>query len=624
MIAENALWHKDFVGALVNGDATRHTAGTAQCGGETILGSGAPRPLFGPVAGSCRSHSCLRRTMPERFRPVSGPRPPGPGPAPVHVPWPRPSPAHLSPAIPSPPHLSPAIPVHAVIRAYQAAGGGGAYLGTTSDGWVWGGAEHGALVLGPPRSGKSTAIVVPSVVAAPGPVVCTSTKPDIASVTAPLRQRLGPCLVFDPSGTVPPIRGVQRLHWSPVTACHDWDTALIMAASMVDTARRVAGTGVFDGGHWTERAGALLAPLLHAAAVDGDTMETVLQWVDGHQAGPALGILDSAGAEVAGNLLAGIAATDGREQSGIWSTASGTLRAYRSHGALATTASPDFDAAALVEAGATIYVCASARHQAAAAPLVVGLLTEIRAAVYGRAAAWEAAGRPFGTGGAPVLFALDEVANIAPIPDLPSMVSEAGGQGLTVLACLQDLSQARRRWGPDADGFLSLFGNTVILPGIGDVHTLQAVSTLVGDRDVVQRSVTTPVATRRPWLAALAEQALLGRGARQTDDRRPSATLGTARRRRLPVDAIAQGREGAALVLDRCNQARWINLTPWYRTEPWRSAIEAGRERTPGDGQALAPSAERAPAPGVDHERAPAPGAARERAGTAETTGIEW
>ena len=107
------------------------------------------------------------------------------------------------------------------------------------------------------------------------------------------------------------------------------------------------------------------------------------------------------------------------------------------------------------------------------APLIVGLLTEIRDAAYERAR--QTTSLP------PVLFALDEVANIAPLPDLPSIVSEGAGQGLLTLACLQDLSQARSRWGAEAEGFLSLFGTTVVLPGIADMATLDALSTLSGD-----------------------------------------------------------------------------------------------------------------------------------------------
>ena len=101
--------------------------------------------------------------------------------------------------------------------------------------------------------------------------------------------------------------------------------------------------------HWTERAEALLAPALHAAALDDASLETVLSWVDRRNAATALGILDRNGATRPGDLLAGIAATDPREQSGIWSTASGVLAAYRSEAALATTVSPDFDAGAFCD-----------------------------------------------------------------------------------------------------------------------------------------------------------------------------------------------------------------------------------------------------------------------------------
>ena len=103
-----------------------------------------------------------------------------------------------------------------------------------------------------------------------------------------------------------------------------------------------------------------------------------------------------------------------------------------------------------------MYICSAGRRQRQFAPLVVGAVGDVRDATYER--------ERRGHGGPPTLLALDEVANIAPIPDLPAMLSEGAGQGLLVLACLQDLSQARGRWGRAADGFLSLFGTTVVLP----------------------------------------------------------------------------------------------------------------------------------------------------------------
>ncbi|HTV10864.1 MAG TPA: TraM recognition domain-containing protein [Acidimicrobiales bacterium] len=63
------------------------------------------------------------------------------------------------------------------------------------------------------------------------------------------------------------------------------------------------------------------------------------------------------------------------------------------------------------------------------------------------------------------------------------------GQGLLTMACLQDLSQVRGRRGQAADGFFSLFGTKVLLGGIGDMKTLEAVSRLAGQVDVPVRSV---------------------------------------------------------------------------------------------------------------------------------------
>ena len=109
------------------------------------------------------------------------------------------------------------------------------------------------------------------------------------------------------------------------------------------------------------------------------------------------------------------------------------------------------------------------------------------------------------------------------------MISEGGGQGLITLACLQDLSQARRRWPGQADGFPSLFGTTVVLPGIGDVGTLRALSALAGDEEIPTRSVSTG---RAPSGHPLTDTLTGGR--LQFGD-----SVSTQWRPRLPVDAIA-------------------------------------------------------------------------------------
>ncbi len=429
----------------------------------------------------------------------------------------------------------------------------GLYLGVGWGGWAWTGPERSALVLGPSRSGKTSSVIIPNVLAAGGSVVSTSTKPDVMRSTAPARARRGWTMLFDPSGTTEVPEGVVRVGWSPLNAARQWDGALAMADAMVRSSRGVnRGARASSEDHWSERATALLAPIMHAAALAHLPMRDVLSWIDRHDGAPALRALGRDQAHnVAADVLAGILATDEREQSGIWSTASGVLAAYRSHAAMASTEPPYLDPAGFCRGTATLYVCAAGRQQQLLAPLVVGMLAEIREAAYDRARA--------GTTSPPVLFALDEVANIAPLPDLPTIVSEGAGQGLLTLACLQDLSQARSRWGPEADGFLSLFGTTVVLPGIADVSTLRALSTLGGEAELPSHTV----------------------GFSQTRGRRLVGSVSTtgAFRPRLAPDVIARGVPGGALAVDNRRRMGWVRLTPAHRDPPWRDLI--GRARAP-------------------------------------------
>lgn len=405
----------------------------------------------------------------------------------------------------------------------------GIYLGFGARDPVFSGYEHAALVIGPPRSGKTTAVVVPAVALWPGPAVVTSTKADILRVTTRHRSRTGKVWLWDPTGTTPLPDGVERLRWSPLQGCADWDTAIDRAWMLTASARPNA-TG--DSEHWTERASALLAPLLHAAAINGRKLDQVMEWVHRREAWDATDLLSvNSASAVAHDLLAGIANTDSRELSGIWSTADGILAAYRSTATLDAACHPNFDPEAFVRSGDTVHLVAPATRAHQHAPVVCALLDQIRHHTLGRPNRWP-----------PMLWALDEVATIAPLPNLPGIVADAGAQGLLVLACLQDLSQARHRWGSRADGFLTLFATTLMLPGVADPVTLDTVTTLAGKVDRPQYS------TSRGRL-----------GTQQTMSTRPLPLL--------PENVIAQGRAGQALLL-RAAYPSWLRLTPWHST-PW-------------------------------------------------------
>jgi type IV secretory pathway TraG/TraD family ATPase VirD4 len=423
-------------------------------------------------------------------------------------------------------------------------GGGRLYLGAAPGGVALAEAEQAVLVLGPPRSGKTTAVAIPNVLAAPGAVVATSTKPDLLAATVATRRDLGRCWLLDPSATIAAPARVDRLRWSPVASALSWDESLVLARAMTTAARPGGRSG--ESAHWSERAEALLAPLLHAAHVGGAGMETVVRWVLRQELAPARAALLAHGVDTAADVLAGLAATDPREQSGIWSTASGILAAYRSDAVLDNCASPNFDPRGLISTNDTVYVCAPARHQELVAPIVVAFLEQVRAGAYAR---WASAAAAVGRPPVPLTLVLDELANIAPLPDLPAMVSEGGSQGLLSLACLQDLSQARQRWGPAADGFLSLFGTKLVLGGIGDLATLELVSRLGGEVDVPASTVSS---NRWGWGVA-------------------TVTWSTQRQRRLPVDAVSQQPPGTALVLSGARPPERVVLPPWWSVGAFRS-----------------------------------------------------
>jgi type IV secretion system protein VirD4 len=466
--------------------------------------------------------------------------------------------SHASiPSRQAPTQVSQTVSVGERVRAQSLRLGGGAYLGLAPGGtWVTADPEHGVMVLGPPRSGKTSMIVIPSILAAPGAVISTATKADVMDATWRERSEVGQVWLFDPSGERSQWpSGIRRLSWSPVAAASTWDGALVMARAMAAASSPAKGTT--NEHHWRERSTALLAPLLHAANVTERPIAEVLRWVLRGDLDAAAKTLEDHGTDIAADVLAGIKKTDERERSSIFSATAGVLAAYNADATRASAAHSNFDASRFAASTDTVYVTAPAHKQALCAPLVVGLLEQIRHSTYEHAPDAIREGRP------PVYLCLDEVANIAPIHDLPALVSEAGGQRLHVMACLQDLSQARKRWGEDtADGFLSLFQTKLILNGIADPKTLDAISLALGEYDRQLVSHTLGRSETKEFL----------------EPRRPteteSVTYHTQRQRTLSPGEIARLPPGRALHLQG---TRWglIRITPWHRTEPWKAVARS-------------------------------------------------
>jgi type IV secretion system protein VirD4 len=354
--------------------------------------------------------------------------------------------------------------------------------------------NHGVLVLGPPQSGKTSGLIIPAVVAFPGPVVSTATKLDVLQASASIRSQLGRVWLFDPGQAEAPPEGVQQLRWSPLLSSRTRDGARAMARAMVSAAI-TQSQGVAE--HFNDLATKCLATFLYAAALRrGSSMADVRKWLNVGDFEIVESILTRASrtalrdpmeVEMTLHDLLALYQMAPEERASAMTTTQRVVEAYGSVAVARSCMRPNFSADDFVRSTETVYIASSAQNQEQFAPLVVGLLDDIKEAVYRLNRT-----RPMATNPArlPVLFALDEAANIAPVKDLGRYVSEGGGQGLQVMACFQDLSQARARWG-DAlgQGFLSLFATKVVFSGIGDVDTLEALSVMAGDWDRPYRFV---------------------------------------------------------------------------------------------------------------------------------------
>ena len=297
------------------------------------------------------------------------------------------------------------------------------------------------LVVGPPQVGKTTGVIVPNVMAWLGSVVVTSTKRDVLDACAAVRARRGTAWCFDPLGVVgPPPAGVRQLLWSPLTGCAEWDVAARHAAALAVN----AGRDSEDAHHWRDRGTQLLAALMQAAALGGSPMSTLCEWVHSGMSAPAEAILERQSAPQARSRLDGVMRnTAPRERTSIWSVVAGCLRPFDDSRVLASAdaaAGCDFDPAGFLDGANTVFIVAPSDGAVSLAPLVVGLVEEVRLA--GLRISDELGRLPI-----PLLLALDEVANICPLPGLPAILSEGGGRNMVLLLAFQDITQAADRWG---------------------------------------------------------------------------------------------------------------------------------------------------------------------------------
>ena len=279
--------------------------------------------------------------------------------------------------------------------------------------------EEHFLVMAPPRTYK-TAFLADVILRYPGPVIATTTKPDIYALTATVRAELGPVHVFNPQhiGGVP-----STFCWNPVDGCQDPATAIRRADAF---AFAVSQKGVEDGTFWSAKASDYMRGYFHAAALARYDLRTVAAWVSGADPDVPERILAAAGAHQWAHVLSELRSEAHKTTATVRMVMSRAL-AFMADPALAASVLPapgtGFYIPEFLREAGTLYMIAEAvSEEAPVAPLFAAMATEIHwiAAQIGQAS-------PSGRLDPPLLMGLDEVTQICPVP-LPFWLSDSGAR----------------------------------------------------------------------------------------------------------------------------------------------------------------------------------------------------
>ncbi|MFJ9867103.1 type IV secretory system conjugative DNA transfer family protein [Streptomyces sp. NPDC101165] len=324
-------------------------------------------------------------------------------------------------------------------EAAQEAAGEGLSGAFSANGERVGGWEK--ILIAPRESRHATA--TQAIQDAPGPTLVVTSNPALWQDTKDARAKLGPTLLYDPTHLCDT---PARLHWSPTTGCADKQTALSRAAALLSP---VQPTAKIDQAV-ADTAITLLRSYLHAAALESRTVRHVHRWSQGTQIQDAVRTLRThpkAAPGAAGELEAALTAHPERRDMAqeLTSRALAALFTVNIREACTPNRTDALALDSFVDEGGTLYLVGESIEDPRTNPGAMPLLTALVSSVVERGrrmAERSSSGRL----DPPLTLVLDDVAAVAPLPQLPDLLATGADRGMPTLALLRSREQARSRW----------------------------------------------------------------------------------------------------------------------------------------------------------------------------------
>ncbi|RST18866.1 hypothetical protein E2C00_24590 [Streptomyces sp. WAC05374] len=408
------------------------------------------------------------------------------------------------------------------------------------------GYEDVAVAIMAPRSGKTTSLAVPSVLAAPGPVLLTSNKAagDAFTATYDARARVGQVWSMDPQQIA---HAAREMWWNPLADAKTLDGAGRLAGHFLAASVDASQQGDF----WSKAGSNILSQLFLAAALDERPITDVMQWLAFPADRTPLDILRDHDFAAVAAQLKGTVEGPPETRDGIYETARQYAAALL-NSEIAAWVTPqkdvrEFRPAEFVTSTDTLFLLSKDGGGGAAALIAACADSVMRAAT---AQAERAGGRL----DPPMLAILDEAANVCKISDLPDLYSHLGSRGIIPITILQSYRQGQKVWGDAGmDAMWSASTVKVIGSGIDDPDFADKLSRLIGDHDVETTSTSHSESGK-------------------------STSVSMRQERILPADAIRALPKGTALCFATGMRAAMLDLRPWY-LEPGAAELTAASKR---------------------------------------------
>jgi len=320
------------------------------------------------------------------------------------------------------------------------------------------------LIVGPTQVGKTSSLVIPSILRWTDALVVTSVKNDVIATTSEWRRTLGDVQVLEPGRD-------GGLTWNPLEGVTTLRHALRVARDLtIGSASR--GDTEFWNALATKLVGAMLMLAFQLSRSVFDVAATIErrdfeEWLR-HGRGEAADVVDA------------FLSHDPKTLDGVLTTAETMMMPWR-------FAQPLAQVRSVVRGPNTLYLCSPRGEQRHYEALFRGalrmILEEQQRLVDERTARR-------------LLLVLDEAATVASLDELDQMASTVSGLNVTLVTVLQDFSQLKARWGARASTIVNNHTTRLIMGGLADPSAAQYLPELVEVRN--DASLPVPLRQRAP------------------------------------------------------------------------------------------------------------------------------